>query len=236
MWAWFEDSPFLAWHTRRWPHLQELFPVALQVPRDGVVLEVGAWVGTFVREAVNQGARQVIAMEPEPANFVCLQKNFVEEIAAGRVVLVKAAAWSHDGVEPFGHPEFDENGKPQLGGEGFRALPGGGVSVRTVKIDTLIEELAVESLDLIEMDVEGGERYALEGARQTLGRFAPQILVCEHHLPDDGEAVPRAILSAYPAYIRSSKDGHAYYRAPAKDCAPGLDQDCVVQAQARATK
>ncbi len=215
MWAWESDRPYLLWHTVRWPRLQQLFPEPPSIPRDAVVLEVGAWVGTFVREALNRGSRKVIALEPEPANFVCMQKNFESEIANGRVVLVKAAAWSHDGTERFGNPELDENGAPQRGGEGFHALPDGNVLVRTVKIDTLVEELGLERLDLIEMDIEGGERNALRGARQTLARFSPQILVCEHHLPDDKEAVPREIQAANPAYVRYTKDGHGYYRAPA---------------------
>jgi FkbM family methyltransferase len=222
LWAWELDRPYLNWHTLRWPHLQQLFPEPPNIPPDSVVLEVGAWVGTFAREALNHGARKVIALEPEPSNFVCMEKNFENEIASGRLLLVKAAAWSHDGTERFGHPEFDENGDVQLGGEGFRALPDGDVIVRTVKIDTLVEELGLDSLDLIEMDIEGSERYALQGSRQTLARFSPQIIVCEHHLPDDAEVVPREILAANPAYARYSKDGHGYYRSPLAKPGAGL--------------
>lgn len=152
-----------------------------------------------------------------------MQKNFGSEIANGRVVLVQAAAWSHNGTERFGHPEFDFDGTPELGGEGFRNLPDGDVIVRTVKIDTLVEELGLDSLDLIEMDIEGTERYALQGARQTLARFSPQIIICEHHLADDAEVVPREILAANPAYARySSKDGHGYYRSPPAKPGAGL--------------
>ncbi len=222
MWAWEEDQTFLMWHTVRWSHLQTLFPEAPSIPRGGVVLEVGAWVGTFVREALNQGASKVIALEPEPANFVCMQKNFESEIASGRVVLLKAAAWSHDGTEKFGHPELDENGDKQYGGEGFQALPDGDVIVRTVRIDTLVNELGLDRLDVIEMDIEGTERHALQGARATLARFSPQILVCEHHLPDDAEVVPREIHAANPAYVRYSKEGHGYYRLPTPKQGGGL--------------
>lgn len=215
LWAWELDRPYLSWHTVRWPRLQTLFPEPPRIPDDAVVLEVGAWVGTFVREALNRGARKVIALEPEPANFVCMQKNFASEIAAGQVVLVEAAAWSRDGSERFGHPEWDEYGEPQLGGEGFRAAQDGEVTVRTVKIDTLVEELGLDRIDLVEMDIEGAERHALRGARETLARYSPQIIVCEHHLADDAQAVPREIHAANDAYVRFSKEGHGYYRVPA---------------------
>ena len=212
MWAWFLDRPYLVWHTRRWPLLSGLFPEAPSIPRGGVVLEVGAWVGTFVREALRQGARKVIAIEPEPSNFVCLEKNLAEDVAQGRVVLVKAAAWHVEGTARFGHPAFDENGIPQAGGEGFTALEDGDTVVKTVRIDDLVRELGLKTVDFSEMDIEGTERHALAGARQTLARFSPEIVVCVHHLPDDPEVIHQTILTANPAYRRSVERGHALYR------------------------
>ena len=212
MWAWFGDQSHLQWHTRRWPYLRERFSYGPSVPKGGVVLEVGAWVGNFTREALNRGAGKVIAIEPEPANFRCLQKNFVKEIAQGRVTLVEAAAWHSNGTARFGHPALDELGNPALGGEGFTALDDGDTIVRTVRIDSLVRELGLQSVDLIEMDIEGTERHALAGAKETLARFGPEIIVCVHHLPDDSVVVDQRILSANPAYRSSVQERHAYYR------------------------
>ncbi len=211
-WAPFRAQKHLDWFARRWPYLQERFSDGPSVPKGGVVLEVGAWVGNFVREALNRGAGKVIAIEPEPGNFACLQKNFVEEVAQGRVTLVEAAAWHSDGTARFGHSARDEFGNPQFGGEGFTARDDGDTIVRTVRIDRLVRELGLQSVDLIEMDVEGTERYALAGATQTLARFGPEIIVCVHHLPDDPEAVHEAISNANPAYRRSVEERHAFYR------------------------
>ena len=212
MWAWFGDQSHLDWSSRRWPYLLERFSHAPSVPKGGVVLEVGAWVGNFVREALNRGAGKVIAIEPEPANFRCLQKNFVKEVAQGRVTLVEAAAWHSNGTARFGHPAVDELGNPVLGGDGFRALDDGDTIVRTVRIDSLVRELGLQSVDLITMDVEGAERHALAGAKETLARFGPEIIVCVHHLPDDSVVVDQRILSANPAYRSSVQGDHAYYR------------------------
>ena len=70
----------------------------------------------------------------------------------------------------------------------------------------------MQSVDLIEMDIEGTERHALAGAKETLARFGPEIIVCVHHLPDDSAVVDQRILSANPAYRSSVQQGHAYYR------------------------
>ncbi len=212
MWAWFLDAGHLRWHTQRWPRLVDLFPDSPSIPEGGIVLEVGAWVGTFTREALNRGAGKVVAIEPEPSNYVCLEKNFAQEIVEKRVILVKAAAWDSDGTARFDHPSFNEWGSLQLGGEGFTALRDGDVVVQTRTIDGIVHELGLESVGLIEMDIEGTERYALAGAKETLARFNPDIIVCVHHLPDDPVIVDETILSANPAYGSSIQDGHAYYR------------------------
>ena len=49
-----------------------------------MVLDGGAHVGVYVREALDRGARLVVAIEPAPANVECLRRNFPEEIADGR--------------------------------------------------------------------------------------------------------------------------------------------------------
>ena len=62
------------------------------------------------------------------------------------------------------------------------------------------------------MDIEGTERHALAGAKETLARFGPEIIVCVHHLPDYSVVVDQRILSANPAYRSSVQERHAYYR------------------------
>ena len=62
-----------------------------------IVLDVGSHLGTFTRRALQVGAAQVIAFEIDPGSIACFSKTFEEEIAAGRVRLVPAAAWEDVG-------------------------------------------------------------------------------------------------------------------------------------------
>ena len=52
------------------------------------VLDCGANYGAFTRTALNRGASRVIAFEPAPRTFACLERTFSKEIAEGRVIAV----------------------------------------------------------------------------------------------------------------------------------------------------
>jgi FkbM family methyltransferase len=45
------------------------------LPIHGVVLDCGAHVGTFTRDAMSRGATEVVAIEPEPVNYALLTHN-----------------------------------------------------------------------------------------------------------------------------------------------------------------
>ena len=55
-------------------------------------------------------------------------------------------------------------------------------------------------VDFIKADIEGYERYMLEGAQETLRRFAPKLALCTYHFPDDPEVLAALITKANPAY------------------------------------
>ena len=58
------------------------------------------------------------------------------------------------------------------------------VAVKT--IDTLLEELAIQNVDLIKIDAEGAELAILKGAQKTLqGNPHIKLLVASEHYPDE---------------------------------------------------
>jgi Methyltransferase FkbM domain len=57
-------------------------------------------------------------------------------------------------------------------------------------LDSLAAEHCLDRIDLIKIDVEGGERQVLDGARATLARFRPAlVLETGHEAGDDRQAV-----------------------------------------------
>jgi len=146
-----------------------------------VVLDCGADVGVFTKKALQKNASAVIAIEPSPASILCLNRNFKDEIASGRVVVYPKGVWDKD--------DFLE-----LDGDSFLVKKGGAkVQVPLTTIDKLVQELGLKRVDFIKMDIEGSEREALAGAAETIRRFHPKMAICVYHFPDDPSVIPGII-------------------------------------------
>jgi FkbM family methyltransferase len=174
-----------------------------------VVIDVGAHLGSFTRVALNRGARLVIAVEPDPVNTACLDKTFAPEIAAGRVRVVKAAAWHSPASLTF-----EVGGSTQTGhveGTSGHGSSGRSITVPAVTLDAAVAALAVDRVDFIKMDIEGAERHALAGARRILATYKPRLAICIYHEPDDREVVPRVILAANGSYETFTRGGFQAY-------------------------
>jgi len=164
--------------------------------RGDVVLDCGAHVGTFARQALRAGASRVVAIEPAPVNLACLRRNLAAEIRDGLVIVVEKGVW-HEDDELLMELRPGETAADRVI-EGTTEAPS--VKVPLVTIDEIVAELGLESVDMIKMDIEGAERNALMGARETLVRFRPKLAISTYHLADDPEVIPRVITEAVPEY------------------------------------
>lgn len=175
-----------------------------RVQEGDIVLDVGGHLGTFTQLALLHGAGKVVAFEPEPTNIACFEKTFTDEIASGKVILIKAAAWD----EP-GELEFEIPG-PGSSGEG-KVRRGGTLKVTAITIDDTIESLALPRVDFIKMDIEGAERYALRGASRTIAAYGPKMALCVYHRPDDPQVIPALALEFHPNYEVIQAEDHFYF-------------------------
>ena len=76
------------------------------------------------------------------------------------------------------------------------------MSVTVDTIDHFVERQQLEHVDLIKIDIEGFEGFALDGARQTIATHKPQLLIefVPRHIErcgDQPERVARLLLSLY---------------------------------------
>jgi FkbM family methyltransferase len=159
------------------------------------VLDCGANIGAFTRRALDAGARVVVAIEPAPENVQCLRRNFPQEIAAGRVIVYPKGVWNKDDVLVL-------KVLPGQSGSGSVAMdrPGAAEELRVplTTIDAMVQELRLERVDFIKMDIEGAEKNALEGARQTVARHRPRMAISLEHRRDDPEAIPALVSRLWP--------------------------------------
>jgi FkbM family methyltransferase len=150
--------------------------VALSQGRRNVIVG-GAYFGDhsiFIAQVLGEGGR-CHCFELSTENVAMLRKNIAEN-AITNIVVNQEALWSTDGT------------RIELMGEDSHATPGvassiGGITYLSRTIDTYIRDHGLDQIDVIMLDIEGGEFEVLNGAKDTLGRrteVAP-ALICEIH-------------------------------------------------------
>jgi FkbM family methyltransferase len=163
------------------------------VHKGDVVLDCGANVGVFTREAVKRGARLVVAIEPVPQNLECLRRNLRAEIASGRVMVYPKGVWDRDDVLTLNESNNSSAEDSFVRTENTHP----GIALPLTTIDKLVAELKLDRVDFIKMDIEGSETKALLGAQQTLRRFKPRL---EVEVSGNAKEIRDIARRAWPGY------------------------------------
>ena len=122
---------------------------------------------------------KVISLEPDPRMFSVLRENIHRNQLEQVVVLQLAASNEASPVRLTG---FEEN----QGNYGLSRISNSNNSDATfeapaVSLDHLFSELNVNRVDLLKMDIEGGEKFALEGASDALTQHWIDRILLEVH-------------------------------------------------------
>ena len=165
--------------------------------RGDIVLDCGANVGVYAKTALASGAKLVVAIEPAAENIECLRRNLAEEIAAGKVIVYPKGVWDKDDLLEL-HRDPKNSARDSLFNLEGKAI--NTIQVPLTTIDKLVAELKLNRVDFIKMDIEGAERNAVLGAKETLRKFKPRMALCVYHRPNDPIAIPRAVLDLAPGY------------------------------------
>ena len=177
------------------------------VQKGGTVVDAGAHVGHYTllaAERVGPSGR-VIAFEPDPRNRVRLERN-VERNALDHVEVLPFAVFDREATLPFVTAPDGNTGLGSLAPEAAAAA----ATVRTVRIDDVLEQRGIERVDVVKLDVEGFEAPALEGAAQLLERSRPAVLFEVNRL--DGE---HGMVTA-PAIDALRRHGYRVYAIEAR--------------------
>ena len=153
-------------------HQMRLFAEAVRP--GGLVVDVGAYLGLLTLRAARLGA-QVIAFEPNPRTLPFLEENIALNGAQDRVEVVPRAVAAEPGTRTFYLYEGGDTSS-------LHRQPGtrGEVQVECVVPDDVIGEREV---DVIKIDVEGGEIEALAGLERAIRRSAQVKLFVECNPP-----------------------------------------------------
>lgn len=145
-----------------------------------VIFDVGANRGqTAIRyRSVFPGSR-IYSFEPFPDSFKALKEVTSEDDLC---FCVNAAVADQSGTRTFyvncmdstnsllPRPKLDKRYYPKDAGEKTTT------EVNTITLDDFIRENSIERVDILKMDIQGGELFALEGAKELLSKsFFPII-------------------------------------------------------------
>lgn len=135
--------------------------------KGGTVLDVGAYTGLFAIGAVKLGC-SAISFEPMPFNAERVAKN--AKLNGVEFTQMQAALSDRNGeIEITYNPKtpFFTSGASLVRKKGSK------LKVKTLTIDSL----NLQQVTAIKIDVERGEPFVLRGARETLARCRPMMLV-----------------------------------------------------------
>ncbi len=171
-----ETQQLVALNAGGW-QLDHLHAALAHVPGRTLAIDVGAHVGSWTFAMAEAGFKSVESFEPAPDTFECLKENAKEWRADhplqhfGYVGLTNCALG-----EETCKMGMREDQRYAGGNTGGRYLKGDGeVWVRP------LDSWGIDALDFLKMDVEGFEPFVLRGARATILRCRPVVLIEEKH-------------------------------------------------------
>ena len=161
--------------------------------------DLGAYNGDTVRQLLAKGCgniQTIWAMEPDARNYKKLD-TYAKNEACAQIIPVNAGAWNEE-TTLF----FDKSGNRNASFEKNRSqtLVDRPIKVEEVKALPLDSVLDGACVDYVKYDVEGSEREALEGSRETLNRYNPILLVSLYHRSEDMFELPLYVREIAPQY------------------------------------
>ncbi len=139
----------------------------LDIEPGEVVVDVGASWGGYALLALAQGAT-VIAVEPGRTAVGVLERSVAANGWTDRCTVVRDVLGDGSALD-------DERYRRDMLSF-FNVAP----EQPSRMLDSLVVELGLERLDRIKSDIEGAEVELLRGARETLARFKPKLLIEDH--------------------------------------------------------
>lgn len=144
------------------------------LPKCGTVIDVGANIGDWSLPAVRAVGPEglVLAVEPIPRMAKALRKTFdINRLNNAKVI--EMALSDSSGTATFAI-ERGNSGGSRLGGH---PLGHDDIQVNVMMLDELVEHESLKRVDFIKIDVEGHEARVLAGAKKTLARWKPLLIL-----------------------------------------------------------
>jgi FkbM family methyltransferase len=161
-----------------------------------VALDVGANIGEVAihMSRLVRESGHVYAFEPAPSLIARLRDNVRLNLAEATISVLDCALSDSSGsrVFAFAAPDTENQGMGSLVNRDSRKLSQE-VQVTTMRLDDFVRSERLDRIDLIKVDIQGGELDFLEGGVSTLTDVGPDLvmelsptdLAASHKRPED---------------------------------------------------
>lgn len=180
---------------------QEAYRNILQPTASESFADLGAYRGDTIAELIHYASdcKRVIAFEPDEKTHKKLLVAVEQMGLSQKSLCVQAAAYSHRELL-----EFDSRAGRQsaIREETLITQVEGAAKSKIKQVwgDSLDNVAGESEITLINMDVEGAEKQALEGCRKIILRDKPKMLIAAYHRSEDLFALPLQIHALRPDY------------------------------------
>jgi FkbM family methyltransferase len=158
------------------PEVVELFTSLLH--EDSIVFDIGAWIGNYTLLAATK-AKQVIALETNPDNIARLNDNV--SLNEGFDKIIKVLNIGASNRKTLAALDKRENRSMDRILDMPESKTDAQDAITVDTLDNIAANLGIKHIDLVMMDIEAHEIYALEGMEELLSKKAVKHLIIEVH-------------------------------------------------------
>ncbi|NVN88997.1 MAG: FkbM family methyltransferase [Desulfuromonadales bacterium] len=175
----------------------------IRLADDELFVDGGAFTGDSTLEFIKAVKKQqatyckIICFEPDTRIFAELQRSTTQ---INNILLRPFGLWSHATTLSFADSNILKPGSTRIVSENDSNEDLSDKRSEVLKIPTtcIDEELPSAQVTLIKMDIEGAEIEALNGARKTIARCNPRLIISAYHRRNDLFEIPLLIHEMMP--------------------------------------
>ncbi|HIU64155.1 MAG TPA: FkbM family methyltransferase [Candidatus Avacidaminococcus intestinavium] len=154
-----------------------------------VYVDAGAYDGDTIKEFLSytQGKfKKIFALEPDQKNYKKLTR-YINGLELSEIQLYNAGVWHQSALLQF----------EASGGRQSTLATAGKTLINVAAIDDLVR---TDVINYMKFDVEGAELNALRGAKRTIEKCKPQLLLAAYHRDNDLWELPLYLWSLRTDY------------------------------------
>lgn len=162
--------------AHEWPII---FMLKKLLKENDTVLDIGANIGEITLSCASLvPSGRVYAFEPVSSIYDELQKNIALNPHLSNIHVIKQGVGNAIAEVPIYHDSKDQynEGTFSMYSENFNHTKFI-ENIKLTTIDHFVEDQKLSQVNLMKIDVEGNEIFALQGAKQTLLRYHPYLII-----------------------------------------------------------